>query len=329
MQSFFSQKVFILSRKCSEMLNFNKILCFLPEVSSIGGYTFIPRLDRKLAPPFHGEHLLTALSLLSLQECFVPSPFLKRKTAPGEGIWLLIPWLSSVSPSSWAHSLHNHLTSRGRKSWWQKFGGSREGRGPCLTCSDQVFYATGRDKGKEERYLIRHFCLFHLKNALFCSKSDLPSSCTDLLFFLYQFLENYRHHQCSISGTGRAESNLFKENISVPFVPKGACTKMIGSTGFCTAALPQFLCSIQQRPLVLVLPAAFLFSPGCRRQWDNITCWPKAEVGEVVVRPCPKYFRFLTTFLGKRNQTAHPTEMVLRLHCLWGFISYHRGRFLV
>ncbi|XP_054245930.1 vasoactive intestinal polypeptide receptor 1 [Indicator indicator] len=45
---------------------------------------------------------------------------------------------------------------------------------------------------------------------------------------------------------------------------------------------------------------------GCRRQWDNITCWPEAEVGEVVVRPCPKYFRFLTTFLGNvtRNCTS-------------------------
>ncbi|NXS56016.1 VIPR protein, partial [Brachypteracias leptosomus] len=45
---------------------------------------------------------------------------------------------------------------------------------------------------------------------------------------------------------------------------------------------------------------------GCQRQWDNITCWPEAEVGEVVVRPCPKYFRFLTTFLGNvtRNCTS-------------------------
>ncbi|OWK53235.1 Vasoactive intestinal polypeptide receptor [Lonchura striata] len=45
---------------------------------------------------------------------------------------------------------------------------------------------------------------------------------------------------------------------------------------------------------------------GCRRQWDNITCWPEAEVGEVVVRPCPKYFRFLTSFLGNvtRNCTS-------------------------
>ena len=45
---------------------------------------------------------------------------------------------------------------------------------------------------------------------------------------------------------------------------------------------------------------------GCRRQWDNITCWPEAQVGAVVVKPCPKYFRFLTTFLGNvsRNCTS-------------------------
>lgn len=65
--------------------------------------------------------------------------------------------------------------------------------------------------------------------------------------------------------------------------------------------------------LMLVLPPAFLFPPGCRRQWDNITCWPEAQVGAVVVKPCPKYFRFLTTFLGK---TSHLAEMLLGLCCL-------------
>ncbi|KFW89319.1 Vasoactive intestinal polypeptide receptor, partial [Phalacrocorax carbo] len=45
---------------------------------------------------------------------------------------------------------------------------------------------------------------------------------------------------------------------------------------------------------------------GCGRQWDNMTCWPEAEVGEVVVRPCPKFLRFVTTFLGNvtRNCTS-------------------------
>lgn len=131
--------------------------------------------------------------------------------------------------------------------------------------------------------------------------------------------------------TAEAENYMFKENISMSFIPKGACTKVVGSTCLCTAALlcPRFLCSLQQIPLVLALPSAFLFSPGCRRQWDNITCWPEAEVGEVVVRPCPKYFRFLTTFLSKQNQTPHLSEMVLWFFCLWGFTSHHWGSFLI
>lgn len=72
-------------------------------------------------------------------------------------------------------------------------------------------------------------------------------------------------------------------------------------------------CRVTRESLVLVLPPAFLFPPGCRRQWDNITCWPEAQVGAVVVKPCPKYFRFLTTFLGK---TSHLAEMLLGLCCL-------------
>lgn len=82
----------------------------------------------------------------------------------------------------------------------------------------------------------------------------------------------------------------------------------------CRVAL---LCSLQQIPgshsFMLVLPSAFLFPPGCRRQWDNITCWPEAQVGAVVVKPCPKYFRFLTTFLGKKVRLG---EMFLWLRCL-------------
>ncbi|XP_053324271.1 vasoactive intestinal polypeptide receptor-like [Spea bombifrons] len=33
---------------------------------------------------------------------------------------------------------------------------------------------------------------------------------------------------------------------------------------------------------------------GCQRMWDNITCWPSAEVGESVVMQCPHYFDFFT-----------------------------------
>uniref|UniRef100_A0A8C3SC95 Vasoactive intestinal peptide receptor 1 n=1 Tax=Chelydra serpentina TaxID=8475 RepID=A0A8C3SC95_CHESE len=51
------------------------------------------------------------------------------------------------------------------------------------------------------------------------------------------------------------------------------------------------------------------FSPlsvGCRTMWDNITCWPAAAVGDVVVIPCPTYFIFFSTSLGNvtRNCTS-------------------------
>uniref|UniRef100_A0A8C0GP60 Vasoactive intestinal peptide receptor 1 n=1 Tax=Chelonoidis abingdonii TaxID=106734 RepID=A0A8C0GP60_CHEAB len=47
-------------------------------------------------------------------------------------------------------------------------------------------------------------------------------------------------------------------------------------------------------------------SEGCGRMWDNITCWPSAAVGEVVVMPCPKYFIFFSSSLGNvtRNCTS-------------------------
>ncbi|XP_072508146.1 vasoactive intestinal polypeptide receptor 1 [Notamacropus eugenii] len=32
---------------------------------------------------------------------------------------------------------------------------------------------------------------------------------------------------------------------------------------------------------------------GCQPMWDNITCWPPAAWGQVVVIPCPKIFTFL------------------------------------
>ncbi|TFK04445.1 DNA polymerase epsilon subunit 3 [Platysternon megacephalum] len=45
---------------------------------------------------------------------------------------------------------------------------------------------------------------------------------------------------------------------------------------------------------------------GCGRMWDNITCWPSAAVGEVVVMPCPIYFFFFSSSLGNvtRNCTS-------------------------
>ncbi|XP_075070197.1 vasoactive intestinal polypeptide receptor 1 [Mixophyes fleayi] len=44
----------------------------------------------------------------------------------------------------------------------------------------------------------------------------------------------------------------------------------------------------------------------CRRMWDNITCWPGAEEGDVVVVSCPNYFGFFANTQGNvsRNCTS-------------------------
>nr|XP_020504592.1 vasoactive intestinal polypeptide receptor-like isoform X1 [Labrus bergylta] len=44
---------------------------------------------------------------------------------------------------------------------------------------------------------------------------------------------------------------------------------------------------------------------GCSGMWDKITCWPGAEVGEVVTIPCPKYFFY---FSATRNLSKTCTE---------------------
>ncbi|KAM6990211.1 vasoactive intestinal polypeptide receptor-like [Tautogolabrus adspersus] len=44
---------------------------------------------------------------------------------------------------------------------------------------------------------------------------------------------------------------------------------------------------------------------GCSGTWDKITCWPSAEVGEVVTIPCPKY---LSYFSATRNLSKTCTE---------------------
>ncbi|XP_045908005.1 vasoactive intestinal polypeptide receptor 1-like [Micropterus dolomieu] len=33
---------------------------------------------------------------------------------------------------------------------------------------------------------------------------------------------------------------------------------------------------------------------GCRGTWDKITCWPSANVGEVVTIRCPKYLFYFS-----------------------------------
>ncbi|XP_074842434.1 vasoactive intestinal polypeptide receptor-like [Carettochelys insculpta] len=45
---------------------------------------------------------------------------------------------------------------------------------------------------------------------------------------------------------------------------------------------------------------------GCRKMWDNITCWPSAAVGEVVVMPCPVHVIHFFTSPG--NVTKNCTD---------------------
>ncbi|XP_077581085.1 vasoactive intestinal polypeptide receptor-like [Stigmatopora nigra] len=47
---------------------------------------------------------------------------------------------------------------------------------------------------------------------------------------------------------------------------------------------------------------------GCRGNWDKITCWPNAEVGEVVTIPCPKYLFYFSREIPTRNLSKTCTE---------------------
>uniref|UniRef100_A0A8C4NWW9 Vasoactive intestinal peptide receptor 1a n=1 Tax=Dicentrarchus labrax TaxID=13489 RepID=A0A8C4NWW9_DICLA len=55
---------------------------------------------------------------------------------------------------------------------------------------------------------------------------------------------------------------------------------------------------------------AFLFVPpsGCSGTWDKITCWPSANVGEVVTIPCPKYLFYFSRDVHTRNLSKACTE---------------------
>lgn len=41
---------------------------------------------------------------------------------------------------------------------------------------------------------------------------------------------------------------------------------------------------------------------GCSVEWDNITCWPGAEIGEVVTIPCPKYLFYFSKDMPPRKK---------------------------
>ncbi|NXJ07082.1 VIPR protein, partial [Odontophorus gujanensis] len=38
---------------------------------------------------------------------------------------------------------------------------------------------------------------------------------------------------------------------------------------------------------------------GCTRDWDGLSCWPRAALGEIVKIPCPRFFEEITNIHGK------------------------------
>ncbi|KYO47033.1 vasoactive intestinal polypeptide receptor isoform X2 [Alligator mississippiensis] len=61
---------------------------------------------------------------------------------------------------------------------------------------------------------------------------------------------------------------------------------------------------VEARDNCLATPNLDNYTSGCRRMWDNITCWPSAEVGEVVVMSCPTYFKFFSASLGNVSRNC-------------------------
>ncbi|CAK6967900.1 vasoactive intestinal polypeptide receptor-like [Scomber scombrus] len=47
---------------------------------------------------------------------------------------------------------------------------------------------------------------------------------------------------------------------------------------------------------------------GCSGTWDKITCWPSADIGEVVTIPCPKYLFYFSRDTTTRNLSKTCTE---------------------
>ncbi|XP_068425623.1 vasoactive intestinal polypeptide receptor-like [Clinocottus analis] len=47
---------------------------------------------------------------------------------------------------------------------------------------------------------------------------------------------------------------------------------------------------------------------GCSGTWDKITCWPGADVGEVVTIPCPKYLFYFSGDVSTSNLSKTCTE---------------------
>lgn len=49
----------------------------------------------------------------------------------------------------------------------------------------------------------------------------------------------------------------------------------------------------------MITPVVLLTGPGCKGAWDNIACWERAEIGEIITIPCP---RVLRTVFGRNGK---------------------------
>lgn len=69
---------------------------------------------------------------------------------------------------------------------------------------------------------------------------------------------------------------------------------------------------------------AFVFVSGCSGTWDKITCWPSADIDQVVTIPCPKYL-----FYFSRNDSPRKTQNKRNLGCLEQKVNFFNVHFSV
>uniref|UniRef100_A0AAR2L0Q4 G-protein coupled receptors family 2 profile 1 domain-containing protein n=1 Tax=Pygocentrus nattereri TaxID=42514 RepID=A0AAR2L0Q4_PYGNA len=62
-------------------------------------------------------------------------------------------------------------------------------------------------------------------------------------------------------------------------------------------------------PMLMCLCKCFVFCPtGCAWEWDNLTCWQAASIGEIVVVNCPELFGFMSPEEGLGKISRNCTE---------------------
>lgn len=149
--------------------------------------------------------------------------------------------------------------------------------------------------------------------------------------FCTDFWKNYRHDQCWILGTRVAESCVFKENISVLFIPKGACTEIIASICLCTPALiyPGSYAPWSRYHLCLFYHLLFSLPQVAEGNGTTSHAGPKQRLETLWYGRARNTSDSSPLFSVSKKHRPHLPEMVLWFRCLWGFTSYHRGIFLV